>query len=146
MRRSCARLVRRLGWDRHPVRRRVDRVQTILTAVLLVVLLLVTPAVAFLVGAHAYTSGLNAERRDRASFRQVTATVLQVREISGDGSGHFLHEEAVLQWKDRTGGLRTGVAILVSQVRVHDRLTQWTDGDGTLSGRPHTRQQTLTRT
>src|SRR3954469_7880157 len=130
MRRSCARLVRRLGWDRNPVRRRVDRVQTILTSVLLVVLLLLTPAVAALVGAHAYISGINAEKREQASFQEVTATVLKVTEVRGDGSGHFLHERALLQWKDRSGTVRTGFTTLVSQVREHDQLTQWTNGDG----------------
>jgi hypothetical protein len=146
MRRSCARLVRRLGWDHNPVRRRVDRVQTILTAVLVVVLFLLVPAAAALVGAHAYASGINAEKRERASFRQVTATVLQVSEVSGDGAGHFLHERALLQWKDRSGTVRTGSTTLASQSREHDRLTRWTNGEGTLSDRPHTRQQTITGT
>src|SRR5688572_10045674 len=143
MRRSCALLVRRLGWDRNPVRRRVDRVQTILTSVFLVVLLVLTPAVAALAGAHAYASGINAEKREKSSFRQVTATVLKVTEVSGDGSGHFLHERALLQWKDPSGNVRTGLATLVTQARENDRLTRWVNGEGALSGRPHTREQTL---
>jgi hypothetical protein len=146
MRRSCALLVRRLGLDRNPVRRRVDRVQTLLTSLFLVFLLLVTPAVAALAGAHAYASGIKAEKREQSSFRQVTATVLKVTEISGDGSGHFLHERALLQWKDSSGAVRTGLATLVTPARERDKLTRWTDGDGALSGRPHTREQTLTRT
>jgi len=146
MRRSCALLVRRLGWDRNPLRRRVDRVQTILTSVFLVVLLVLAPAVAALAGAHAYASGINAEKREKSSFRQVTATVLKVTEISGDGSGHFLHERALLQWKDPSGSVRTGLATLVTQARENDRLTRWVNGEGALSGRPHTREQTLTRT
>jgi len=146
MRRSCALLVRRLGWDRNPVRRRVDRVQTILTSVFLLLLLLVTPAVAALAGAHAYTSGINAEKREQGSFRQVTATVLKVTEVSGDGAGHFLHERALLQWKDPSGKLRTGPATLVIPAREREQLTRWIDGDGELSGRPHTHEQTLTRT
>ena len=112
----------------------------------LVVLLVLAPAVAALAGAHAYASGINAEKREKSSFRQVTATVLKVTEISGDGSGHFLHERALLQWKDPAGSVRTGLATLVTQARENDRLTRWVNGEGALSGRPHTREQTLTRT
>ncbi|MEO5876650.1 MAG: hypothetical protein ABIS86_23210 [Streptosporangiaceae bacterium] len=146
MRRRCARIVRRLGWDHNPVRRRVDRVQTILTSVLLVALLVLAPGVAALVGLHAYNSGTATESLERSSFRLVTATVLEVTDVSGDGAGHFLHERALLQWKDGNGATRVGSATLVSPARENDQLTRWTNGSGALSGRPRTHQQTLTQT
>src|SRR6202043_2905646 len=57
MRRRLAGIARRLGWDRNPVRRRVDRLQTVLTSAFLILVLAGPPLTAWLVADRVYLSG-----------------------------------------------------------------------------------------
>ena len=54
--------LRRLGWDRNPMRRATDRIQALLRAVLLAMLVIGGPIATAYVGHAAYTSAARAAR------------------------------------------------------------------------------------
>ena len=71
-----SRLARRLGLDRNPLRRRIDRVQAILGGLLIAAFLTAAPLLMAAAGHWASTAGLREEHAERA-WRQVTAIVLR---------------------------------------------------------------------
>src|SRR5262249_32397274 len=72
------RSLRRFGFDRNPVRRGTDRLQTITRAAVVAVVWAAAPAAAAAAGHAASLSGLHTERAQAASGRGVPAVVLRV--------------------------------------------------------------------
>lgn len=136
-------VTRRLGWDRNPIRRPVDRLQTILTAVLLVLLMLAAPLTGWLMAGHAYSHGLRTEHREWAAYRLVPAAVVRIGEVQATGAGRFIGETVRLRWSDGRGRMREGTADLHYRVRTGAALPAWINAGGALSHRP--RAHALTR-
>ncbi|MFC8046427.1 hypothetical protein [Nocardia sp. NPDC057353] len=72
LRRTC----RRAGLDRNPMRRREDRLQTALAALLLLAFLAALPLTALLVALPTYRAEVGAVAAEQAKLRPVPATVL----------------------------------------------------------------------
>jgi hypothetical protein len=66
---------RMLGWDRNPLRRRIDRVEAAMVAGLIAVFLISVPGLAAVAGHWAAAAGMR-EQRTEMAWRLVPATVL----------------------------------------------------------------------
>lgn len=143
MRRRLAGILRRLGWDRNPVRRRVDRLQTILTSAFLILVLAGTPLTAWLVADRVYLSGERAANRQRMTDEQVPAIVLRTGDVAANGAGHFIDETAHLRWRDQKGGVRSGAATVDFPARIGAVLPVWIDASGGLTSPSRTHEQTV---
>jgi hypothetical protein len=137
---------RRLGWDRNPIRRPVDRLQTILTVTMLVMVLAVAPLTAWLAAARAHDDGRRAEHRERAAYRLVAATVVYTGDVRATGAGKFIGETIRLRWPDRQGSARTGTIDVDHRVRAGAKVPVWVDESGALTHRPRAPGQTRSAT
>ena len=63
------------GWERNPLRRRIDRVEGGLVAALIVVFLIATPLLTVVAGHCVYGAGLRQEHAAAAAWRQIPAPV-----------------------------------------------------------------------
>jgi hypothetical protein len=72
-----ARMARRLGFDRNPLRRGTDRIEAALRLVLVVLLVAAVPAAAVLAGQQADHLALNRAHAEQAGDHLVTAVLLQ---------------------------------------------------------------------
>jgi hypothetical protein len=72
----AGRIVRARGFDRNPLRRLTDRVETVVVTVLVVAFLAVAPLAALLAGGWAHAAAQRAESGQRAARREVSATLL----------------------------------------------------------------------
>jgi len=80
---GVARLVRRLGFDRNPLRRGTDRIEAVLRLVLIILVVLVVPAAAITVGRWADHRAIQQAQATRAADHLVTAVLLQNAPASG---------------------------------------------------------------
>ena len=138
-----------LGWDRNPLRRRIDRVEAAMVAGLIAVFLISAPVVAAVAGHWTGSVGMREERADAAS-RLVPAAVqgsaqgqipsgptdkiwMPARWTAPDGQarrGWILvslgdaTEGSVRVWVTRTGAL-TGPPIRPSEVHAHIAVAEW---------------------
>src|SRR5260221_6223605 len=71
------RLLRRIGFDRNPMRRGTDRIQALTRAALVMVFLAGAPAAAAWTAHAVYASGLHAGRAQAAAWRRLPAVVLR---------------------------------------------------------------------
>src|SRR5947208_1879779 len=88
----AARFVRSLGLDRNPMRRRVDRTQTAIMAVLLLVFLIAGPWLTYVAASKAYTAGNRTELQQHAQRHSVTATVLTKGGLGADDTGQGVRQ------------------------------------------------------
>jgi hypothetical protein len=146
MHRFVGPVIRRLGWDRNPIRRSVDRLQTITTAVLLLLLTVVAPLTGWLMASHAYGDGQRAEHRERAAYRLVPATVIRIAEVRATGAGRFIAETVRLRWPDGRGGTREGSTELRRRARAGAGLPVWINAGGALTHPPRAHGQTRSDT
>ena len=81
--RRLARLARWLGFDRNPLRRGTDRIETALRLMLIILLALAVPAATVAVGWRADQHALHRAQAERAVDHLVTAVLLQDAPASG---------------------------------------------------------------
>ncbi|MGD0243934.1 MAG: hypothetical protein ABSB59_26955 [Streptosporangiaceae bacterium] len=123
--RRMPRLVRWLA-GRNALRRPVDRIEGAILVVLSAALF-VAVAVAAVVGAHTYQS----QRAASASLRPALAVLIQAGPIYGPARVG----QAEARWRDRAGGLRSGVLTTVSAPAIMGaaagaRIPVWLDRSG----------------
>jgi hypothetical protein len=124
---AARRLFRLVRWlaGRNALRRPVDRIEGAILVVLAALLLAV--AVAAVVGAHTYQS----QRAASAGLRPAVAVLIQAGPLYGPA--HVGQAEA--RWRDRGGGLRSGVLTAVSAPGIMGaaagaRIPVWLDRSG----------------
>src|SRR6201992_834811 len=91
------RFVRRWRFDRNPLRRATDRVETAVLAVLVAAFLIGAPAAALATGAWMHGMAQRAQLAQEASRSQVTAVVLAVTPPT-PGGGEELAWQAQARW------------------------------------------------
>jgi hypothetical protein len=141
----AARFVRSLGLDRNPMRRRVDRVQTVIMAVLLLVFLIAGPWLTFVAASKAYTVGARTERLQHAQRHSVVATVLTKGGLGADDTGRGVRQTVSAAYTER--GVRHTVRIPQlpgDKPGAHRAI--WIDRSGHVTGRPRDHTQTATDT
>jgi len=127
------RFVQGRRFDRNPLRRATDRVETAVLTVLLLAFLAGAPFVALAAGAWAHGMAARAEFAQQAARREVTAVVLSVTPPPA-ASGFAW--EAQARWKAPDGRTVTGEVPVPFGTVAGGTLQVWTDLNGDLSTAP----------
>ncbi len=141
-----ARLLRRAGLDRNPLRRAVDRVEAWTRLVVLAVLVVGGPILAWSTGWHVYRHDAAAERVEE-SQRSATQAVLVTDAPYPTGNYATVvlpTATAHARWSTRSGTVHSGVIEVPAGTRAGTAVTVWTDATGTPVLRP--RQNSNPRT
>jgi hypothetical protein len=125
------RLVRGLWPDRNPLRRRSDRTEAAVVALLLAGLLVGAPAAAAAAGSWTYGLGVRVQHSQQAGRHQVPATVL---EAAPAAQGQQVQVDA--RWVAPDGPTRTGQILVDAGTPAGGTVPVWTDGAGRLLGPP----------
>jgi len=134
--------VRRLGWDRNPMRRTTDRIQVLLRAVLLALFVLGGPIATAYVGHAVYASGLRTGRVQAAAWHRAPALVLDARPIITvwrHPAGIGRHATLSVRWTTPQGPSRTGEITGRAGAVPGSFVTVWIDKAGRLTHPPQSR-------
>jgi hypothetical protein len=131
--------LRRLRPDRNPMRRTPDRIQALLRAVLLALLVLGGPIATAYAGHAVYVSGLRTGRAQAAAWHRVPAVVLHAKPIVavwrhpvGTGGDAALS----VRWTTPQGSSRTGEITGRAGAAPGSVVTVWIDKAGRLTRPP----------
>ncbi|WP_433291752.1 Rv1733c family protein [Actinoplanes sp. CA-030573] len=125
-------LLRRLGWDRNPLRRRTDRAEAWLNAVLLIVLLVAGGVLAQYTGRSTYREQARVSAWEREHRFQVWATLLE--KPAGQPP------TARARWRTPRGGLRTGPVSAPETSAAGAWVPIWVDENGAVVAAPPRRR------
>ena len=136
--------LRRLGFDRNPMRRRTDRIQAITQAAVLVVFLAGAPIAAVSIGHAVYTSRLHAGQTQAATWRRIPAVVLGRAPVVTA----WYHcgpppERLSLRWITPAGTSRTGEMTVRENVGPGSTIPVWVDDRGWLTHPPWSRAEII---
>ncbi|WP_157172261.1 Rv1733c family protein [Nocardia pneumoniae] len=131
-RRTC----RRVGLDRNPLRRREDRLQTGLAAVLVLVFLIVVPVLAVTVGGTIYRVETAAVQAETVRLHQVDATVIEV----GKAPLYAPVVPARVSWKDAEGVTHTADYQSTTVVEPGSTVSIWLNEGGVIVEPPSSTQ------
>jgi hypothetical protein len=132
---------RMFGWDRNPLRRRIDRVEAVTLAGLILVFLVGAPILVAGAGHLARAAGLRA-LRTQATWSQVTATLPRAAPSQSDGG----QLDTVLlegRWTAPDGQPRSGLIAVSLGVAVGNTTRIWVSRSGSLTGGPRGRSELL---
>jgi hypothetical protein len=152
----AGRTLRRIGLDRNPLRRTVDRVEALITIFLMVAAIFVVPGAAWLAGRAAYESGLRTEQFERTHRFQVDAVLLaEAGTDPGGSSSHQRHAafpprgagpaqglRTAARWAGVDGSTHQGSVLASSGAHAGSTVPVWTDVHGNLINPPQQRSQT----
>ena len=128
------RIARWLGADGNPLRRRTDRVESVLKVVLIVVFLLGGPLIAGLAGQRTETIGMRQVRQEQF-WRQADAVLLRSapRPYYVYGSMATFGEPG--RWTTRSGATKVGEIPVQAGARAGSVVPIWLDRAGRVTGR-----------
>jgi hypothetical protein len=151
----AGRTLRRIGLDRNPLRRTIDRVEAWTVVVIVVTFLLIVPATAWLAGRAAYAAGVRTEQVERAQRYRVEAVLLAdagTRPVSdappeqqGAAPGRTGNTPGLrtpARWTTANGSERRGFVLADEDARAGQWVPVWTDARGNLTEPPQQRVQT----
>ena len=127
------RFVRRWRFDRNPLRRTADRVETTVLAVLVVAFLIGAPFAALATGAWVHGTAQRVQLTQQGSRWQVKAVVLAVSEST---AGENLLWQAQARWRAPDGREVTHQVPVLSGTPAGATLQVWTDRAGDLTIAP----------
>jgi hypothetical protein len=128
------------GWDRNPLRRRIDRVETGMVAGLIVLFLTAAPVLTAAAVHWTRTQGLR-EQRTEAVWQQVAATVQPAPAHTGEFSGWPGTVLKRARWTAPDGQPRSGWAPVSAAAPPGSSVRIWVNRSGSLTGPPlHDRQ------
>ncbi len=135
---------RRWRFDRNPLRRGTDRLETLLLALLVAAFLIGAPFAALATGAWVHGLARQAQLAQEASRRQVTAVVLAA--TVADAGGGALVWQAQARWKAPDGRVVTNEVPVSADTVAGGKLQVWTDRSGDLSTAPLVDSQVANQT
>ena len=132
-----ARLARWLGFDRNPLRRGTDRVEAVLRLVMMIMLVAVIPAAAF-VGHQADRAAQNRADAQRAADHLVNAVLLQQAAPTGAPDPYTSVQITWVLARWRPPGLppRTGEVPAPAGTRKGSTVPTWIDVSGAVTNPP----------
>jgi hypothetical protein len=133
------RFVRRWRFDRNPLRRATDRVETAVLVLLVAAFLIGTPFAALAAGAWVHGIARHAQLAQEASRTQVTAVVLSV--AAPPAGGQTLTWQAQARWKAPDGHEVTREVPVPSDTVAGGKLQVWTERNGDFTTAPLTDSQ-----
>jgi hypothetical protein len=132
-----ARVIRLVWPDRNPLRRTVDRAETVIMAALTIVFLLAAPLAVTVTWHVVYAVGVRTARAERRSWHQARAIVL-ARPVAAGFSGQ---PEAAARWTAPGGARLGGIVPAPRGARPGSTVPVWTDAAGRQTGPPLTSAQ-----
>lgn len=137
-RRRLVRGVRKLGCDRNPLRRTVDRAETAVRLTVLVLILTVVPTAAVLAGRWADHAALAQVRAESATAHSVPAVLLASAPAVGAPDPYAGAEVAWVpaRWVAPDGPVRTGEVLAPVGARKGSTVPTWVDGSGDFTDPP----------
>jgi hypothetical protein len=133
---------RRLGFDRNPMRRRIDRIQAVIQTILLLGFLAGAPAVAAYTGHRIYVSGMRTGRVQAAAWHRVPAVVVKVGPVTG-WSRSASPVSLLVRWLGPDQSWRTGQIEDTAAAVAGGAVLVWVDAKGTLTRPPLTRAEAI---
>lgn len=133
---------RMFGWERNPLRRRIDRVEAGVLAGLTMVFLIGAPVLVAGAGHLARAAGLRA-LRTQATWSQVSATV--PRAVPNQSESPWQLDTVLLQarWTAPDGQSRSGLIATSPGVVVGNTTRIWVSRSGSPTGAPRGRSELL---
>jgi hypothetical protein len=128
------RFVRRWRFDRNPLRRTTDRVETAVLALIVTAFLVSAPFVALALGTWVHGMARQTQLAQEASLREVTAVVLAVAPSLAGGEG--IAWQAQARWRAPDGQEVTREVPVPFSTAVGGKLQVWTDRTGDLASAP----------
>ncbi len=133
---------RMFGWDRNPLRRRIDRVEAGVLAGLIAVFLIGAPVLVAGAGHLARAAGLRA-LRTQATWSQVSATVPRAAPNQSESSWQLDTVLLQARWTAPDGQSRSGLITTSPGVVVGNTTRIWVSRSGSPTGAPRERSELL---
>jgi hypothetical protein len=138
------RLLRGRRLDRNPLRRKSDRLETVVLGVLLAVFLAAAPFAARAAASWAYATAARHAQTQQASVHRVPATLLQAAPLwIVSGQGAVLDVQA--RWRAPDGQVRTGPVFAPSGAAAGSTVMVWTNQEGQLADPPLRHSQVVSQ-
>jgi hypothetical protein len=136
--RRLARLARRLGFDRNPLRRGSDRVEAVLRLVLILLVVVAIPVAAVAAGRWADHFALHRAQIQRAANHQVTAVLLEDAPGTGVPDPYTSVQTAWVpaRWQPPGEPPRTGQVLALVGARKGSTVQTWVDSSGAVTDPP----------
>lgn len=131
------RTARCLGWDGNPLRRGVDRAESLAMTVLVSVLVVAGPVLAISVGRTADAAAVRQQQAE-AGWYQAKAVLLEGADQAMATSGEWDVAWVQAKWTLRDGTVRTGEVAVSLNARAHQHITVWLTPAGHLTRPPMT--------
>jgi len=133
-----ARLARRLGFDRNPLRRGTDRVEAALRLVIVIVLVVAVPIAAVVAGRQADHLALRQAQAQRATDHLVTAVLLQNAPATGAPDPYTSVQTAWVpaRWQPPGSPARSGLVLALAGARKGSTVRTWIDASGAVTDPP----------
>jgi hypothetical protein len=152
----AGRTSRRIGLDRNPLRRTIDRIEAWITLVIMAVSLFVVPATVWLTGRAAYAAGVHTEQvegshrfRARAVLlADAGSDVVSAAPPANRGAAPTRAGTATTgvrtpaHWTSADGSSHRGSVLADERARAGEWVPVWTDAQGDLADPPQQRLQT----
>ena len=139
--------LRWLGWDGNPMRRATDRIEALLRAVLLALLVIGGPIAAAYAGQAAYASGMQPARAQAMAWHRVPALILRVKPIATLRQHPARTGPATVsvRWTTPQGSPRTGEMAGSADAAPGSVTAVWIDKAGRLTAPPLSRAAVVDR-
>jgi hypothetical protein len=135
-------LLRRIGFDRNPLRRGTDWIQAVTRVGLLVVFLVCAPLATLSVSRGIFASGLRAGQAQASAWHPVSAVVLPVTpEMAGWSRSLGPFALLTVRWANPGGTVQTGKIIVAAKAAAGSTMTVWINGKGRLAHPPVSRAE-----
>ena len=133
MKQRRPRVARMFGCDHNPLRRPIDRLESAITASLVVAFLIAAPLLGIFAGRLADTAGLR-EQRSESGWKQVTATLTQSAAAGAVGvDGNWDAAWVTAKWRAPSGVKRLGLVATSLNAHAGDRVSVWVTHAGRLT-------------
>jgi hypothetical protein len=141
-----ARLLRGRRFDRNPLRRRSDRAETVVLGALLATFLAAAPFAAYIAGSLAHATYAREAQAQRATLRQVPATLLQATpKITAYPGAGVIPLGVDARWRAPDGQVRTGLLFAPPGAAAGSTILVWVNHAGQQADPPLGRAQLATR-
>jgi hypothetical protein len=121
----------------NPLRRRSDRIESLMVFTLVMVFLAGAPALGWWTGRSSYHADVRAEEWEEAHVFAVTAEIVgEPAAVGAAGSASAAPRTVQARWTGPDGLPRTGFVPVDAASRRGDRITVWVDDRGQLRGPP----------
>ena len=129
---GATRVARGLWPGRNPLRRPIDRTESMVMAGLTIAFLAVAPLAGAVAADAVHSNGIRTAQAQQAGWHQVPAMLLSATVVPGDG----YQPSVVAMWTAPNGAVRTGMVPAPPVPKVGARVMVWVDAAGWQTSQP----------